>query len=44
LSRKLQYLEEHGGRRIRGSDERHQKAIEDQVRDDIEGMNRSRAK
>lgn len=36
------FLQEHGGRRIRGDDVQHQKAIHDQVRDDIEEMNRSR--
>lgn len=38
----LQYLEEHGGRIIRGSETQHQKAIEDKVRDDIEESERSR--
>jgi hypothetical protein len=36
------FLQEHGGKRIRGDDAQHQKAIHDQVRDDIEDMNRSR--
>jgi hypothetical protein len=38
----LVLLEEHGGKRIRGDDVQHQKAIHDQVRDDIEQMNHSR--
>jgi hypothetical protein len=38
----VQYIEEHGGRRIQGSEAQHQKAIEDEVRDDIDEMNRSR--
>lgn len=36
------FLEEHGGKRIRGDEAQHQKAIHDKVRDDIEEMNRSR--
>jgi hypothetical protein len=36
------FLQEHGGKRIRGDEAQHQKAIEDKVRDDIEEMNRSR--
>lgn len=36
------FLEEHGGRRVRGDEAQHRKAIEDQVRDDIEEMDRSR--
>jgi Ankyrin repeats (3 copies) len=36
------FLQEHGGKRIRGDEAQHQKAIKDQVRDDIEEMNRSR--
>lgn len=36
------FLQEHGGRSIRGDESQHRKAIEDKVRDDIEDMNRSR--
>jgi len=36
------FLEQHGGKRIRGDEAQHQKAIHDKVRDDIEEMNRSR--
>lgn len=36
------FLEQHGGKRIRGDEAQHQKAIQDKVRDDIEEMNRSR--
>jgi hypothetical protein len=38
----VDFLKEHDGKRIRGDDAQHQKAIHDQVRDDIEEMNRSR--
>jgi ankyrin repeat protein len=38
----VDFLQEHGGKRIRGDEAQHQKAIEDKVRDDIEEMNRSR--
>jgi len=37
------FLEQHGGKRIRGDEAQHQKAIHDKVRDAIEEMNRSRA-
>jgi len=36
------FLQEHGGKRIRGDDAQRQKAIEDKVHDDIEEMNRLR--
>ena len=36
------FLQEHGGKRIRGDEAQHQQAIKDKVRDDIEEMNRSR--
>jgi Ankyrin repeats (3 copies) len=36
------FLQEHGGKRIHGDEAKHQKAIQDKVRDDIEEMNRSR--
>ncbi|MGD0757397.1 MAG: ankyrin repeat domain-containing protein [Candidatus Sulfotelmatobacter sp.] len=36
------FLQEHGGKRVRGDEAQHQKASEDEVRDDIEEMNRSR--
>jgi hypothetical protein len=36
------FLQEHGGKRIRGDEAQHQNAIQDKVRDDIEEMNRSR--
>jgi hypothetical protein len=38
------FLQEHGGKRIRGDEAQHQKASEDKVRDDIEEMNRSRTR
>jgi hypothetical protein len=34
------FLEEHGGKRIRGDEAQHQKAIHDEVADDIDEMNR----
>jgi len=37
------FLQEHGGRRIKGDEAQHQKAIEDEVRDDIERMDRARS-
>jgi len=36
------FLQEHGGKRIRGDEAQHRKAIEDKVRDDITKMNSSR--
>jgi len=36
------FLQAHGGKRIRGDEAQHRKAIEDKVRDDIDEMNRSR--
>jgi len=36
------FLQEHGGKKIRGDEAQHQKASQDQVHDDIEEMNRSR--
>lgn len=36
------FLQEHGGKRIRGDEAQHRKAIEDKVQDDIKEMNRSR--
>lgn len=36
------FVQEHGGKKIRGDEAQHQKAIDDRVRDDIEEMNRSR--
>jgi hypothetical protein len=38
------FLQEHGGKRVRGDEAQHQKASEDEVRDDIEEMNRSRSR
>jgi len=35
----VSFLEEHGGKRIRGDDAQHQKAIHDEVADDIKEMN-----
>lgn len=37
----VSFLQEHGGKRIRGNPAQHQKAIEDKVQDDIDEMNRS---
>jgi hypothetical protein len=37
----VDFLQEHGGKRIRGDEAQHQKAIDDKVQDDIEEMNRS---
>jgi len=34
-------LQQHGGKRIRGDEAQHQKAIHDKVGDDIEKMTRS---
>lgn len=36
------FLQEHGGKLIRGDEAQHQKAIDDKVREDIDEMNRSR--
>lgn len=36
------FLEEHGGKRVRGDEAQHQKAIHAEVQDDIKGMDRSR--
>lgn len=36
----MAFLEEHGGKRVRGDEARHQKAIHDEVADDIEEQNR----
>jgi hypothetical protein len=36
------FLQEHGGKRMRGDETQHRKAIEDKVRDDIKEMNSSR--
>jgi Ankyrin repeats (3 copies) len=38
------FLQEHGGKRIRGDEAQHRKAIDDKVRDDIEEMNGSRSR
>ena len=38
------FLQEHGGKRIRGDEAQHQKAIHDEVQDDIKEMDPSRSR